>query len=178
MPRQDRPAPESGHEGAELGDDDVARVQRAVMDAGVGRRIERARQAAQPRHEVVHRRRAELLQRDVERIAFGEGRDQERGGAVQAGLHDLAGAVLPGHQAHERVQLRGKRGGGFRGEVESEELDGQRSIGLGMHRAKYRTTRAGADLVQDTKAADGRRWNVEQRTFPGHVLKDDLTMRS
>ena len=121
---------------------------------------------------------AYIGQRFVERVAFGKCRDQERGGAVQAALDGRAGAVLPGHQAHQRVQLRGKRGRGFGGKVESEELDGQRSIGLGMHRAKYRTTRAGADLVQDTKAADGRRWNVEQRTFPGHVLTGDLTTRS
>jgi hypothetical protein len=47
-----------------------------------------------------------------------------------------------------------------------------------MHRAKNRTTRAGSDLVQDTKAADGRRRNVEQRAFPGHVLTGDLTTRS
>ena len=43
-------------------------------------------------------------------------------------------------------------------------------MSFGITARKTRSARAGSNLVQHTEAAKRRRWNVEQRAFPGHVL--------
>ena len=118
------------------------------------------------------------LQRHVQRVAFGERRGEIGRVLVQAGRqrHDGRGQRRRGgHQPGEGV---GEAGQPFGRQVDGEELDRHRRVGVRIDSTENGTTRARSDLMEDTEAADGRGWDVEQRAFPGHVLTGDVITRS
>jgi hypothetical protein len=145
-------------------------MQRAVQDAPFGGGVESAGKGPGPRQEVGQGSGTELLQRDVERVAFGERGGQEWGVRVDAGIEQPDGRGQrrgAGDQLDEGIDHGGHP---FGRQVDREELDGDSGARFGIDRTENRAARARTDLMEDTEAADGRRWDVEQRAFPGHVL--------
>ncbi len=81
-PLQNRRDAEADHVRVVPGDQDVARLQRAVPDTRGRRAVERIGEMAQTRQRVGDRCRSVLAQRDVQRLAGGERRDEIRIGTM------------------------------------------------------------------------------------------------
>ena len=153
-------------------DQNVARLQGAVPDADGGSTIERLRQVMQARQRIGDRRRPILPQRDVERFTRGPHRDEVRIVAIHTGLDDnrsrrVTGPVL------ERSQFVGDPAGDLRRQVQLELLDRHRGPALWVLATKNGTQAADPNLVQHSKAAEGRGRNVGG-SFPGHGTESDL----
>jgi hypothetical protein len=146
---------------AAAADEQIARMQRAVVDALAGGAIQRLGQAAQRHDDGFERRRAVLPERRVERVPVGVVLSEVRGRPFDPSGQrrgDRGMLRLIGGQIFERCrQLRALLGR----RAKPEDLQRDETIAGRVVRAKNGTEAACPNLMQDAKGTTGGRGRVE-----------------
>ena len=128
MSGENRPNAQAGQGRVGLRHRHVARMQGAVKNAPARSGVEHPGQRAHARNEVRQRGWAKLLQRHVQRVAFGERRRQIGRVAVQTRRQRHHGRGQRRRRRHQVGQGFHEAGQPFGRQVDSEELDGNGSV--------------------------------------------------
>ena len=148
-------------------DEDVARMQRAVADAGGAREVDRAGELGDERQHRGDRRRRVVPHRDVERL----GGDVLLGAVGDRPL-DAGGDRLDDRRMEEpglggARQLVGQRLRLFGRDVEAEHLDRDQPVARRLVGAEDGTERANANLMQHPEGAELRGCREGRRVVSG-----------
>ncbi len=137
-------------------------MQGAVNDSLLRGLVERLGQEPQPRHEVHDHGGAVIPQRDVQRLARREVADEIGLDFVESGLDRRRQGLVGRHADDQPREALDHLVRPFGRQAGAEGLDSNGLARLGVFCAENGAGRAGTELVQHTKAADGRGRDVEQ----------------
>ena len=131
-----------------------------VMHAERRASIERTRDGLDDGHHVGERHWSVARSR-IQRVAHDVLGCEIRGVAVQSGCDRCCKSRVGRQTHHQLLERANKRSGLLRCDIETENFDGNQAIAVGRVRAKNRTERSCADLMENPKRPECLWWEVQ-----------------